>query len=130
MQVTYSYPSGRRVVAAVLSVGPDFIRVLAPGRDRVTTLFLRDEDWTTETGVSIRMVALVLGTVGHIPPALGPVSARPTVKAFELQTRAPISSFWEAGWINCDLLDSQAPEQRHSYPLEQPFCQAEADTAQ
>lgn len=59
MQITYSYPSGRRVVAVVLAVGADFIRVAAPGRSDGFDLHLRDLDWVTETGSPITVDAIL-----------------------------------------------------------------------
>lgn len=61
MQIVYSYPSGRTVVAAVLAVGADFVRVAASKRIDGFDLYLRDQDWFTDTGRVIRVDAIVLG---------------------------------------------------------------------
>ena len=61
MQITFSYPSGRQVVAAVLAVGTDSIRVVAPRRSDGFDIYLRDQEWVTESGQTIRMDAILLG---------------------------------------------------------------------
>ena len=70
MQITFSYPSGRRVVAGVLAVGADFIRIVSPRRNEGFDIYLRDQDWITDTGKTIRMDAIVLGNGTRLPSAV------------------------------------------------------------
>ena len=67
MQIAYSYQSGRTVVAEVLAVGAGFVRVVAPKRTDAFDLFLRDEDWATETGAAIRVDAIIFGDRARLP---------------------------------------------------------------
>ena len=65
MQVTYSYPSGRRAVATVLAVGPDFIRVQNHGHTGGVNLHLRDQDWVSDKGTIVRVEAIHLCDGDH-----------------------------------------------------------------
>jgi len=69
MQIVYSYQSGRAVVAEVLAVGAGFVRAVAPKRPDAFDLYLRDEDWVTETGTAIRVDAIVFGDRARLPSA-------------------------------------------------------------
>ena len=83
MQITFTYPSGRRVFAAVLGVGADFIRVVAPRRVDGFDLYLRDEEWVTETGRPVRIDAILFGNETRLPSAVSRKrgkSARKTIK--------------------------------------------------
>ncbi|MEO8592006.1 MAG: hypothetical protein ABI759_01680 [Candidatus Solibacter sp.] len=70
MTITYSYLSGRTVVARVLLIGAGFIRVAAPHRAAGQDIHLRDEDWVTDSGTVIRVDAIVLGEGACIPRAV------------------------------------------------------------
>ena len=83
MQIAFSYPSGRRMFAAVLGVGTDSIRVVAPRRVDGFDLYLRDEAWVTETGRPIRIDAILFGDETRLPSAVSRKrgkSTRKTVK--------------------------------------------------
>jgi len=60
MTISFLYPSGRRVFGAVLAVGSDFIRVDAPRRTNGLNLYLRDQDWVTEAGRTVRVECIFL----------------------------------------------------------------------
>jgi hypothetical protein len=76
MQITFSYASGRRTVAVVLAVGADFIRVVAPRRADGFDIYLRDQEWVTETGKTIRVDAILFGDGALVPSAVSPVRGR------------------------------------------------------
>ena len=81
MQISYSYPSGRREVAVVLAVGCDFIRVVAPGRSDGFDLYLRDLEWVTETGTAITVDAILFEEEAALPtPFLRNVPERRKIK--------------------------------------------------
>lgn len=72
MLISFSYPSGRSVVAAVLAVGADFIRVVSPRRIDGFDIYLRDQEWVTEMGKTIRVDAILLGDGTQFPSAVAP----------------------------------------------------------
>jgi hypothetical protein len=61
MQITYSYAAGPRVVVDVLAVGADCIRLAEPGRAEGLRLYLKDDEWVTETGCAVRVESILLG---------------------------------------------------------------------
>lgn len=61
MQVTFSYLAGPRVVADVLGIGVDYVRLAEPGRADSLCLYLTDEKWVTETGREVRVEYIGLG---------------------------------------------------------------------
>jgi hypothetical protein len=61
MQINFSYPAGPSVVADVLAIGADCIRLAEPGRADGLRLYLTDEEWVTETGCAVRVEAILLG---------------------------------------------------------------------
>jgi hypothetical protein len=65
MGILFSYRSGRRVSGAVLAVGVDFVRVVAPGHTDGFDLFLRDEGWVTETGRAIFVEAILFSNEAY-----------------------------------------------------------------
>jgi len=69
MTISFLYPSGRRFVGAVLAVGSDFIRVVAPRRTGGLNLYLRDQEWVTEAGKTVRVESIFLvDGVSHASP--------------------------------------------------------------
>ena len=67
MQISFSSASGRRTVAVVLAVGADFIRVVAPRWANRFDIYLRDQEWVTETGEIIRVDAILFGDGALVP---------------------------------------------------------------
>ena len=67
MRITFSYPSGRRVAAVVLTVGADFIRVVAPRRAGGLDIYLRDREWVTQAGKTVRVDSIVFEEGAHVP---------------------------------------------------------------
>lgn len=67
MQITFSYASGRRVAAAVLTVGGDFIRLASPRSAGGFNIYLLDHGWITETGKTVRVEAMRLGDQTGFP---------------------------------------------------------------
>jgi hypothetical protein len=88
MQIVYSYPSGRRVFAVVLAVGPDFIRVVAPRRTDGFDIYLRDHDWVTETHKTIRVDEIVFGNGALLPLAASPKRSNVTRKRIKVAVRS------------------------------------------
>ena len=78
MQITFSYASGRRVAAAVLAVGGDFIRVASPRSAGGFNIYLLDQDWITETGKTVRVEALRLGDGAGFSSEISPKRAPST----------------------------------------------------
>jgi hypothetical protein len=78
MQITFSYASGRRVAAAVLAVGGDFIRVASPRSAGGFNLYLLEQEWITETGKTVRVEAMRLGDGSGFPPEVSPKRVRST----------------------------------------------------
>ena len=76
MQITFSYASGRRVAAAVLAVGGDFIRVASPRSAGGFNIYLGEQEWVTETGKPVRVEALRLGDGAGFPLEISPKRAR------------------------------------------------------
>ena len=72
MQTVFSYPSGQTVVAVVLSVGTDYMRVIAPECKDGLDLYLRDQEWVTETGVAIRVDAILFENEVCLPSTVSP----------------------------------------------------------
>ena len=91
MQIAFSYTSGRRVAAVVLAVGSDFIRVASPRSAGGFNIYLREQDWITETGKTVRVEAMHLGDGSGFPQEIIPKRVRSTRrKAFA----AGASSGW------------------------------------
>ncbi len=127
MQVTYLYPSGRRVVAAVLAVGPDFIRVRNHGRTGGFNLHLRDQDWGTAKGTSIRVEAINLSDGGRRAPAPAPKQGHVPLRAGVTETRSPGRPIRAGTRISRGLQVLLPVDQHPPSQMEGPCCRA--DTA-
>ena len=55
------------MAAVVLAVGADFIRVGAPRRAGGLDIYLRDHEWVTEAGKTVRVDTIVFGEGAHVP---------------------------------------------------------------
>ena len=71
------------MVAVVLDVGGDFIRVVSPRSTGGFKLYLRDLEWVTETGEPVRVETMLLGDEHQVPspvaPRQRPLARRKTV---------------------------------------------------
>ena len=66
------------MAAAVLAVGGDFIRVASPRSAAGFNIYLREQDWITETGKTVRVDAMYLGDGSGFPQETIPKRVRST----------------------------------------------------
>jgi len=92
MQVTFSYPCGRKVVAVATAVGSDFIRVATTGLFDGFSLQLRDTDWVTEMGITVRVDEILLGDAGRRFSAADPKLGHSRKSKSVVKTRSRSSS--------------------------------------
>ncbi len=62
MQTIIRYPDAQRFEALVLSLGPDTMRLLAPGAEDTIELQLWYGEWRDETGVPVEFESFLTGS--------------------------------------------------------------------